>query len=645
MPGGDSTVISRIGGVMTSVAVKAPVAAVAITPIQLKGLQTINGVALAATIPPTRCLVTAQADSTTNGIYDVSTTGWLRSTDFDGAYDAVQGTLVVVNALGVPPAAYQLTTANPVLFGTSAILFIPIGAAFPGLGSLVVALSNTAIAGNFTLAVATAAAIGGSVLIDRAGFLTADTSIPTAVGSITSIGAGPITGTHNITFNHTPLNAGGKQVFNLSGGGAVLGTILAEAINALWWWDGSNDAAALQASLTYVNQSAARNAKVDWTGRAAWTVTANLVSTGGDQPQILGSNAGIAHSISPDSTNIVASGLTTGTSILKIVGATSPCGGSVQGLYFDSAPGAGLTAVEVDNAVGMLLRNSCSPNIARMNYLHNTSSEFTENTILRDVIAGLGPTAIYLELSVAGGTNSFSGLDIDIDVSLNSGDRTGFPLIKADTGTFPYNGRLSLFIHNNGASNVILLSKAASTPPWWFADGALRLEGADARPIVVNDPAGAPLYYGGTGPFVQGMTFNKSVVDISNVLYCDAFAYQPSGVVITKGGRLYQQVISFNGASGVELACILNPTFAHVTGKITGPTYGVTFSTDFAVDQSGGVNGAKGNDLISIATDGSSYGGPTIAMNSNKRVNLSNGSWPSGSNNFTVTFQIEQHGD
>lgn len=125
MSGGDSTVIGRINGVMTSVAVKAPVAAIAITPITLSGLQTVGGIALLETSPPTRVLVAGQADPTTNGIYDVSAVAWLRSVDFDGAYDAVQGTRVFVYAGTGGGAEYFLTTPNPVIFGQSQITFGP----------------------------------------------------------------------------------------------------------------------------------------------------------------------------------------------------------------------------------------------------------------------------------------------------------------------------------------------------------------------------------------------------------------------------------------------------------------------------------------------------------------------------------------
>ena len=114
-----STLTDRIYGESASVAVKAPCLAAAVTPIALSGLASIAGYAPNS---GDRILVMGQADSTTNGIYNASTGAWARSGDFDGAYDAVQGTLVVVlypNAAGL---IFQLITPNPVI-GSTALNF------------------------------------------------------------------------------------------------------------------------------------------------------------------------------------------------------------------------------------------------------------------------------------------------------------------------------------------------------------------------------------------------------------------------------------------------------------------------------------------------------------------------------------------
>lgn len=120
-----STMISRIDGLTTSVAVKAPIKIMTSSPITLFGEQTINavtpdGTAVSATVlDGDRVGVNGQADQKTNGIYVARSTAWQRAKDFDGSLDAVFGTLVTDSI----PLIWRLTSPLPVLFGTSNITF------------------------------------------------------------------------------------------------------------------------------------------------------------------------------------------------------------------------------------------------------------------------------------------------------------------------------------------------------------------------------------------------------------------------------------------------------------------------------------------------------------------------------------------
>lgn len=116
-----STAVSRVNGVSTSVAVKAPVHAVATTNIVLNGLQTVGGVALDGDTLY-RVLLTAQTDTTENGIWDADTGNWRRSSDFDGDGDAVSGTLIPAPAASLQ-VYYRVIGTNPIVPGTSAITF------------------------------------------------------------------------------------------------------------------------------------------------------------------------------------------------------------------------------------------------------------------------------------------------------------------------------------------------------------------------------------------------------------------------------------------------------------------------------------------------------------------------------------------
>ena len=131
-----STAISRIDGVSTSTAIKSPVHAVATTNITLSGLQTVGGVTLDGDTLY-RVLLTAQTDTTQNGIYDASTGSWTRSDDFDGAGDVVKGTIVVA-PVSSPMYYYRVTSSNPIVPGTSAITF----STQTGLDTLIADLAN-----------------------------------------------------------------------------------------------------------------------------------------------------------------------------------------------------------------------------------------------------------------------------------------------------------------------------------------------------------------------------------------------------------------------------------------------------------------------------------------------------------------------
>lgn len=119
-----ATASDRLNGLTTSVAVKAPVAAVSDANLTLSGLQTVGGVALAEN---DRVLVKDQTDSSENGVYLASTSDWVRAKDFDGARDVVKGTLVVYS--GDSSIYYRVTSSNPIFVGTSDIDFEAVGTA------------------------------------------------------------------------------------------------------------------------------------------------------------------------------------------------------------------------------------------------------------------------------------------------------------------------------------------------------------------------------------------------------------------------------------------------------------------------------------------------------------------------------------
>jgi hypothetical protein len=115
-----TTLTDRLNGVSTSLAVKAPCKAVTSAPITLSGEQTVNGVAC---VEGDRVLVKDQADAIENGIYNVRLTAWERAADFDGNLDVAKGTLVILANAIANGVIYAVSTADPIVIGTSEIEF------------------------------------------------------------------------------------------------------------------------------------------------------------------------------------------------------------------------------------------------------------------------------------------------------------------------------------------------------------------------------------------------------------------------------------------------------------------------------------------------------------------------------------------
>ncbi len=118
-----SSITDRVYGESASVAVKAPcIAASAGVSLPLNGLTPVGSY---TPFPGDRILVKDQDDPSTNGIYNASTGAWARAGDFDGPYDVLQGTLIVIVYPNGGATIYQLSSINPII-GTSPLIFTPL---------------------------------------------------------------------------------------------------------------------------------------------------------------------------------------------------------------------------------------------------------------------------------------------------------------------------------------------------------------------------------------------------------------------------------------------------------------------------------------------------------------------------------------
>ncbi len=114
-----SVTTDRINAVQVTAGYKAPVRVTTTGAIVLSGLQDVDGVTLTT---GDRVLVRNQASAVENGIYEVTTSAWKRTPDFDGPGDARSGCQVTVaEGSTLQGKTYRLETADPISIGTSLI--------------------------------------------------------------------------------------------------------------------------------------------------------------------------------------------------------------------------------------------------------------------------------------------------------------------------------------------------------------------------------------------------------------------------------------------------------------------------------------------------------------------------------------------
>jgi hypothetical protein len=112
----------RRQGLNSSAAIKVPcdVATTVALVYPFTGLQTIDGVVLAT---DDRVLVKNQTDQTQNGIWAVDTGTWSRALDFDGAYDALEGTIItVIHGNTNASTLWKISTPSPTIGGALSFL-------------------------------------------------------------------------------------------------------------------------------------------------------------------------------------------------------------------------------------------------------------------------------------------------------------------------------------------------------------------------------------------------------------------------------------------------------------------------------------------------------------------------------------------
>ena len=114
-----STSTDRVRGVNAGKAIKVPCKVASTVNLTLSGEQTIDGVSCTA---GDRVLVKDQNEAEENGIYEVATSEWRRTPDWDGETDVTQGTQVNVNQGTINEnTIWRVSTEDPISTGTTEV--------------------------------------------------------------------------------------------------------------------------------------------------------------------------------------------------------------------------------------------------------------------------------------------------------------------------------------------------------------------------------------------------------------------------------------------------------------------------------------------------------------------------------------------
>lgn len=216
--------IDRFTGSVQASIGKAPVLAATTGSITLAGNQLIDGIMVSDHVgtqqQPDRVLVKNQTDTTTNGIYTVSSTGaWSRAKDFTGTSGVVNGQLIYVSQGSTNFGFWTLTSADPITVGLTGGLGSPSNITFTQ--TLLPSGNSIFAPGALKLAGSTS----GNTILNAAAIASGTITVPAATDQLVAQNTADTLTNKTIDTANNVLKFNGTQVTALNGSTANLATV------------------------------------------------------------------------------------------------------------------------------------------------------------------------------------------------------------------------------------------------------------------------------------------------------------------------------------------------------------------------------------------------------------------------------------
>jgi hypothetical protein len=465
-------------------------------------------------------------------------------------------------------SAPKIYTANGVLDASAlvaALTGIP-GAAQNGSTS-----DSTAL----TSAITQLGTTPSNLVISGPVYLTTNVTIPKNI-QLMLIGNGMIKPASGVTVTiNGAINAGAWQIFDLSLGGTIAGTVQNSFCYTEWF--GADNTGTLDSTSAFNSTCVFAHGANDiaiqllaGTYKLTSTIILNGNSNGSfTHPNLLGDQR--------RKTTLSYAGITSGTPCIQMKGGSGTLsGGIVRDIYFlgDSTS----IAVEFMGQCGSRVQNCYFDiNAVGVRWHNNVAATFTEFCTVEGS-EWRGNCVLPMEYKRTSGTNSFHGSGTD--VTKNIINSNGGTVVQIDgTGCFVYNAPCYMQVFCTIADTTIFQNSNSVAPVAVAFSGRLTIETSSARNITLG--AGAAVYFAGPVQ-VTGLATGTgaNVVGGTLVRVETVSSYADSSIAFT-GAKVNQSVVLASGTTQVTSGIRQVRRLVNVNIKATNYTFRALLDVDF----------------------------------------------------------------